>query len=557
MHPGKRAGSLISPENFRADLFAGATVALVGLPQCLAYAAMSGLPPAYGLTTAAVPGLVAAIAGRSPHVITGPTNTTGLLVLGALVPFLDQRGVLRADGLAWMATLTLLCGVLRLGFALAGGASLVRFLPESVLAGFTVGVGILIGTMQIDEALGLPPVSGAGLWAESRGLLAWLASGHYPAALAAAVTIISIAAVAIGRRVSPRLPAALILVIGSSFFAWSLQLSEASGLPLVGDRAAASAAWPPGALPDIRLASINRLLLPASAIVLLGTLELLVSIRAEEPKCDARREMVAQGLANVAGAFTAAFPASASLTRSALLRLGSPQSRLAAASAAVFIMPVLLFGSAIIDHIPQATLAGVLLATAWNMVRRPELGRMWKASHASRLLVGVTLISTLVLPLAWAVFVGAGLGLVIHLARTSQPRLRALKLAHDRLVPVQPGEAPSALVIEVSGSLHYAAVQPFLERFERELPPAVHLVILDLSHAHELRFTALRALEWLAGDLSRRGVELRLAGVTPEVRDLIERAGSHLAYTMWDPEPGRSARRSLDEYERSRPSNRS
>lgn len=527
--------------DLRADLLAGATVALVGLPQCLAYATMSGLPPAYGLATAIVPGIVAAIVGRSRHVITGPTNTTGLLVLGALVPFLGPNGLLQPAGLGWLATLTLLCGVLRIIFALSGGAVVLRFIPHSVLAGFTVGVGILIAVMQLDEALGLPPITGAGAWAEYRGLAGLIAAGSGPSLVAIGVTSVSIAAVAIGRRVWPRLPSALLVVVGTALMAQVLQLNASVGLPLVSDRTPMPGAWPPGALPDLHPDVIASLLLPSAAIVLVGTLELLVSIRAGESRPDVRREIAAQGAANVVGAFTSAFPASASLMRSALLRFGHAQTRAAAALAALLTLPMLLFGSRLIAYIPQSALAGILLMTAASMVKQPTLGRMWRASPVSRLLLGVTAVSTLVLPLPWAVFVGAALGLIIHLARTSTPRVRALTFKDNRLVPVEEGQNPSVVVLEVSGAVHYAAVEPLLEKVERELPQTARLVIVDLSHAHELRFAGMRALEWWAGDLTRRGIRLRLAGVTPEVRDLLQGADSHLSYTMWDPEPGRSA----------------
>jgi SulP family sulfate permease len=513
----------------------------VGLPQCLAYATMSGLPPAYGLATAVVPGLVAVLAGRSRFVVTGPTNTTGLLVLGALVPYLGANGLLQPAGLGWLATLTLLCGVLRFVFALTGGVVLVRFIPESVLAGFTVGVGILIATMQLDEAFGLPAVNAASLWAEYGGLADLLAAGARPSLSALVTTLVCIAGVGLAQRRWRRAPAALLVVIGAALAAWLLQLDADSGLPLVADRTDVPGGWPPGALPDLRPAVVVSLLAPSAAIALLGTLELLVSVRADDARPAMRREIVAQGAANVAGAFTAAFPASASLTRSALLRLGRPQTRAAAALAALLTLPILLFGSRLIASIPQAALAGVLFMIAASMVRQPALARMWRASAASRLLLAVTTLSTLVMPLHWAVFVGAGLGLLIHLARTSAPRVRPLTFRDDRLVPIEPDENPSVVVMEISGGVHYAAVDPLLEDVERHLPSAARLVIVDLSHAHELRFTGLRALEWWAADLERRGIRLRLAGVTPEVREMLEGTATHIPFTMWDPEPGRSA----------------
>lgn len=536
----------MNSSDLRADVLAGATVALVAVPQCLAYSSMAGLPPAYGLATAIVPALVAALAGRSPTVVTGPTNTTSLLILGVVLPFLGPRG-LAPEALQWVATLTLLCGVLRIVVAYGGGAVLIRFLPESVLAGFIVGAGILIGLMQMDEALGLPAVSAAGAWAELRGLAAAWAMSPGPSPLAIGVAVVSAAAVAIGQRVSPRLPVALAVVAGGALMAWILGLDASRGLPLVSDRAVVPSGWPPGAMPSFDLNVIGQLLLPAAAIVLLGTLELIVTIRAEDPRADLRREIAAQGLANVAGAFASAFPASASLTRSVLLRMGRPSSRAAAAMAALLILPVLLFGSGMIAHIPQASLSGVLFVIATAMVRQPALGRMWNASGVSRLLLVTTLVSTLVLPLAWAVFVGAGLGLVIHLVRTSTPRVRALSFKEDRLVPVEEGPDQSVVVLEISGAVHYAAAEPLIDQLQQQLPSAARLVIVDLSHAHEFRFTGLRALEWWAADLTRRGIEVRLAGVTPEVRDLLQGAESHLAYTMWDPEPGRSAWNSFHE----------
>ena len=519
-------------------MLAGATVALVAVPQCLAYATMAGLPPAYGLATAIVPAFVAALAGRSSTVVTGPTNTTSLLILPVVLPFVTPSG-LEPGALAWVATLTLLCGVLRFAAAYGGGAVLLRYIPESVLTGFIAGAGILIALMQLDEALGLPAITAIGAAEEAAGLLAAVQAGAVPSVLAMAVTLASIAAVAAGRRYSPKLPVALAVVLGGAALAWAFGLDTADGLPLVGDRASVPAGWPPIALPILDPGVVAQLLVPALAMVLLGTLELIATIRVEDPRADLRREIAAQGAGNVAGALTGCFPASASLTRSVLLRMGQPHSRIAAVVAALLIVPVLLFGSGLIAHVPLACLSGILFVIAAAMVRRPTLVRLWNASATGRVLLGVTLVATLVLPLVWAVFVGAALGLVIHLARTGSPRVRALAFDDERLVPYE-GDAQVA-VLEVSGTVHYAAVEPMLEEMDRALPPEARLVIVDLSHAHELRFTGLRALESWASGLERRGIRVRLAGVTPDVRDLLQGASTHLPYTMWDPEPGRSA----------------
>jgi sulfate permease, SulP family len=534
--------ALQTPAAWVADLSAGLTVALVGLPQCLAYALMSGLPPAYGLSTAVVAGLVAAVAGKSAQVVTGPTNTTGLLVLAALTPFLGANGLVGLSGLPALATLTLLAGLIRILAALAGGAHLVRFMPESVLVGFTAGAGVLIGVMQLDEALGLSGIRGSNLATEVEGVSVAVGGVHV---LAVAVTVATVAALAFTRRLSAKIPWALLTVVAAAAAAWALGLDSTTGLPLVGDRAAIPNGWPPGALPSLEPGLVRALLVPASAIVLLGTLELTVSARAGGARPDMRREMLAQGWANAVAAFASSFPASASLTRSALLRLGGGRTRLAAATAAILTAPLLLAGGRVVAHIPQASLAGVLLYTAFRMIDRHAMVRLWRASYETRLLLLVTLVATLALPLEWAILLGSGTGLLIHLARTSAPRLRLLRPDDDRLVPVAGGESPAIVVLEVSGDLHYAAVPPFVDEVERLVPPSARLVVIDLSHAHQIRFTALRAFERLEEELRRDGAALVLAGVDDDARGLIERSGSAVRIEPAADEPGLSVRRAL------------
>jgi SulP family sulfate permease len=536
-------------DSLRADLFAGLLVALIGLPQCLAYAMMSGLPPAYGISTAAVPGLVAALVGRSPQVVTGPTNTTGLLILSALIPYLGSNGIISNDALPALATLTLLAGAIRLVIALSGGAALARFLPESVLVGFTAGAGTLIAAMQIDEALGLPPVSRARFFGEVGAVIDYLHAGTFPSLPALLVTIFVVLALTVGKRFSPRGLMAFFVLTALSAMAWAFGWNGADGLPLVSDRAPLPGGrWPDGALPLLSPALLERFFVPALAITLLGTLELAVSARARGARPDMRREILAQGWANVAGAFTSCFPASASLTRSALLRLAGARTRLAPAVAAAFMVPILLFGERSVAYVPQAALAGILFVTARDMIDWPSVARMWRATPATRLLLVVTLSSTLVMALEWAILLGAGLGLAIHLARTSVPRLRLLVPAgerFERLVPLKPDDNPPIVVVEVSGSLHYAAVEPFLAELEHRIPPAATTVVMDLGHAHEMRFTALVALERFASDLARKGIALHLAGLSEEVMQMIEASGSQLPATPAEAEPFLSVRKCL------------
>ncbi|HVE72778.1 MAG TPA: solute carrier family 23 protein [Thermoanaerobaculia bacterium] len=522
------------------DLLAGLTVALVGLPQCLAYALMSGLPPAYGLATAAVAGFVAALLGRSAQVVTGPTNTTGLLILGALLPFLGSNGLLRPDALHVLATLTLLAGAIRIATALARGAHLIRLIPESVLTGFTCGVALLIAVMQLDEALGIAPAHVTGFLTQFGHVIAHWRDVQWPAIL---VTIGTAAFVEIGRRYSPRIPFALFAVLAATVAAFALRID---GLPLVHDRHPMSNGWTLLALPSIDADLLQSLFIPAAAIALLGTMELAVTARAGGERPDMRREILAQGWANVTAAFAGAFPASASLGRSALLKIGGAKTRLAAGTAAIFTGVALFFAGELAGWIPQASLAGVLFVVAVHMIDWKGIRRLWRASHETRLLVVETFAAALLLPLQWAILLGTGTALVIHIANTSAPRLRVLRRDGDSLVPLERGEQADIVVVAVSGNLHYAAVAPFVEEMEDIVEQATRVLILDLSHAHEIRFAALRAMEQLAEEMKHDGGTLWLAGVDVDAARLLDRSRSTLPWVPDMPVPGHSVWRCLE-----------
>jgi SulP family sulfate permease len=548
--PSARPPASLAPPPFswstlRTDAIAGLTVAFVGLPQCVAYAMMCGLSPAQGILTAAVPGLLAALAGKSAQVITGPTNTTGLLILAALGPWLAENGLLRAENLPVLATLTLLAGVIRIAGALAGGAELLRFLPESVLVGFTAGAGILIGVLQIDEALGLGGVRADSVVSEVDAVVRAVVSGRAIGWPSLAVAVATGALVALGGRRFPRVPIALVAVIAAMAACWAFDLDATTGLPLVGDRAAVSHGWPPVAMPDLSFETMWTLFVPAIAISVLGTLELTAAARAGGDRPDMKRELLAQGAANLGGALTGAFPASASLIRSALLRLAGGKTRAAAAIGAASLVPVLLLGGEAVGYIPQASLAGVLLVTAWGMIDRERAKRMWQTGRETRVLLVLTLGAALALPLEWAILAGAGAGLLIHIVRTSEPRVRLLVPDGDRLVALPKSAAPEVVVVEVSGNLHYAAVPAFARHLAKTLPRSAKVVIVDLSHAHELRFAALSAFEEMMRDLDRRGARLYLAGVSERFAEVIEKAESPLRITIESVEPGESVRRAL------------
>lgn len=503
----------------RREIVAALTIMLVGLPQCIAYALMSGVPPAYGLVTAAVPGVVAALMGKSAQIVTGPTNTTGLLILAALAPYLGTTGVIGDDALSVLATLTVLAGLLRIGIALAGGAAILDFLPTSVLTGFTTGAAVLIALNQLDEGLGLVHVSGGSLAGQAESIAERLGETG-PSLIAIGVALATAGVIIAGKRLWPRWPVPLLVVLAGIAIAGAFSLDALSGLPIVHDVAPVPDGWPEVRMPSTDPLVWESLIAPALAIVLLGTLEMTVSARAGGAMPNLRREIIAQGAANVAGGVTGSFPASASLTRSALLRLSGARTRLAAGLSAAFVVPVMLVGAPLTNRIPQASLAGVLYVTALTMIDVPRIRRMLAVGGDTRLLLVVTFVGTLVLPLEWAILGGAALGLIRHLDAAMRPRLRA------RFSETEPDE----IVVEVSGSLYYAAIRNFLESYRAMVPKSVRRVVVDLTHAHHLRYAALETFERLHDELTAGNGSLVLVGASSDFVAYAARARSRLVF---------------------------
>ena len=360
------------------------------------------------------------------------------------------------------------------------------------------------------------------------------------------MTVGTAAMLILGKKYAPRWPIALLTVLGSIGIVAVLSLNQSSGLPLVADRSPIPSGWPAGAMPTLDLSIIENLLAPSLAIVLLGTLELTVTAQAGAERPNMKRELFAQGVANLFGAFASAFPASASLTRSALLKLGGGKTRMAALSAALTVVPILLFGGSFVGLIPQSALAGVLFVTAYGMINVQRIFRMFRAWRVTQVLLVVTLGATLTMPLQYAILLGTGLGLAIHLGRTSSPRFNILAVQDGKFVPLDQATDVSTVVAEVSGALHFAASNTISRDLHPRIPKETKRLVLDLSHAHEMRYSGLRAMEQLKTELEADGISLELAGVSPDIERAMGRARCVLPMTRWHAVPSQAVRDALD-----------
>jgi len=403
--PDDRTGGPSAPPNrpVPADLLAGLSVAMVLVPQSMAYAELAGLPPHLGLFASALPPILAAFFASSPYLQTGPVALTSLLTFGALAGLAE---VGTANYVALAALLALLVGVTRLVLGLLRLGVVTYLMRDPVVTGFTSAAAILILASQLPKAFGVVAPEGGVLWRAGWSL------GHPDRWEAAAlgIAVVTVLLVLTGRRVIHRLfPGALVAVGGGILVS---RLADYGG-PVVGDV--------PTGMPNLSLdlpwGSTGSLLVGGILIALVGYAEPASIARvfadAEGQKWSASREFVSQGVANVVAAFSGSFPVGGSFSRSSLNRLAGARTRWSGLVTGVTVLVFLPFAD-VLAPLPRATLGGVVIAAVVGLVRPAELVGMVRRSTSDALVAWVTFAATLAL--APQVEQGVLVGILLSLA---------------------------------------------------------------------------------------------------------------------------------------------
>ncbi len=495
------------------DLSAGVLVALVGIPQCLAYSMLAGLPPMYGLATAAVPGMIAAVLGRSAFITVGPTNTTGLIILSALAPFavFGSESLLIA-----MAVLTLMAGLVRLAISLSRSERIFDFIPEAVMVGFATGAAIIIALMQIDEFVGLDFGVVNGALGQLIALLSadWTTVSVPTLLLAAGMLTL----VQLGRFWMPSVPIPLLLLLASLALVYFFDHPWIDELILLGEYTLVSSGWPEGYIPLVNPEVYQQLILPAFAVAFIGSLELIVILRKNSETELLSKEIKSQGVSNVLGAFFSAFPASTSLTRSVMLQQSGAKTRLAPFLAAAALVPLVFWGKETIELIPQAVISALLMATAISMINRQQIKQMLSGNNETRTLFLITLLATLLLKFYEAIFLGVLFGIGIFLYQASRPRLKLYGVSEGGVVTFN-GQPKG--IIEISGSLFFAAAKGLPNRIQALSERWPTEIVIDISHCHQMRVASVQALQQVTENLQNQGSKVWITGMSEEQKSLM------------------------------------
>ena len=519
-------------DDLRPDLLAGLTVALVIVPQAIAYALIAELPPQMGLYSAIAGAIVGALWGSSNHLQTGPTNAASLLVLSILLP-LAAPGT--PEYLAAAALLTLMVGIFRAGMGLARLGMLVYFVSDSVIVGFTAGAGILIAINQLRHLLRLPFPSDPDLVDTVVETLRYLGQTHWSSLLLGLVTIAIVWGIQSINRTRRRgklpLPGPLIALVIASGIGSLLQM-ESWGIKVIGEipRTLPPIAYIPMA--DLRLAgNLSTGALAIAAIGLVEAMSIARSIAGQtRQRLNSDQEFVGQGLANIASAVFSGYTCSGSFTRSAVNFAAGGRTPLASAFSGLFTLVAMLAFAPLASHIPLSALAGVLIVTAIGLIDRAEMARIWRSAGSDRIIMVVTLAATLFLPLQFAVLTGILMSLAHYLLRTSTPRVRTV-LPDDRFEHLihQPDKpsCPQLGIIEILGDLYFGAAHHVEERIEHNLTenPGQRFLLLRMQSVEQIDISGIHALESVMRAYRDRGGDLFLTRVRAPVSQIMASSG--------------------------------
>jgi len=505
-------GRNMTRETARADVIAGLTGAAIVLPQGVAFAAIAGMPPEYGLYTSMVPAVIAALFGSSWHLVSGPTTAASVIMFASLSGIANP-GTEQYVTLA--ITLAFMVGMLQLIMGLARLGALVNFISHSVVVGFTAGAACLIAAKQASNFFGISIPAGSHL-VESMEFL-WLFR-EYLHPLVSLVAIITLLSGILTQRRFGGMSMIFALFAGSIAAAlFNLTFgTESSGIKMVG---ALPQQLPPLSMPQFSLETFRQLSPLAFAMTLFALTEAVsiarsISLKSGQP-IDGNQEFIGQGLSNVFGSFFSSYVATGSFNRSGANYDAGARTPLAAALAGVLLVAIVLLVAPLTSYLPKAAVAGLLFLVAWRLINFSQIHKILRADKNEALILGIVFFGTVFFSIEFAILAGVILSLVIFLRKTSRPRLsprvpdpnaKTRKFIYSHSLP----ECPQFKILRLDDSLYFGSVAhvgELLRRYREHYPEQKHLFLLtkgisqvDVAGA-ELLIKETRDRRAIGGDL--------------------------------------------------------
>ena len=528
-HP-KLIGALrnYTAERFKADIVAGIVVGIVALPLAIAFGIASGVSPTIGLITAIIGGFCVSAFGGNTVQIGGPTGAFIVIVYNIIAQF----------GLHGLAVATLMAGVILILLGLFRLGTIIKFIPYPIVVGFTAGIALTIFSTQVNDFLGLGLRDIPGQFIPKWGM--YFSSFDRVSLPALVTAVVSLAIIVVTPKISKRLPGALISIILVTFGTWlASRFVPGFNVETIGDRfgnMSTDIPTPHGF--ELNMATINMLLPSAFTIAVLGAIESLLSATVADgvtgSRTNSNTELIGQGIANVAVPFFGGIPVTGAIARTMTNITNGGRTPVAGIVHALVLLVIFLFAMPLINLVPMATLAAVLMVVAYNMSGWRTVVAIFRSPKSDISVLVVTFILTVVFDLTIAIEIGLLLAVVLFLRRVmenTQIKVYSEQLdvaegtdldaAHHEVLDVLPGVE----VYEIDGPFFFGIATKF-EELMRSTPGQKPVVrILRMRKVPFIDSTALHNLEILITSSQADNIHVVLSGVRDSVRQTLVKAG--------------------------------
>jgi len=529
--PFRKGWSGYRGQDSRFDFKAGLTVALLALPQGMAFASVAGVDVVYGIGCATVAALAAFFFCSSPHIALGPTNATAFTVFSffATYPSLGSR---QAE---LMPVLAVLVALVLLAASLFHVAELMQYISRSVMVGYITGAAVLIMSNQMADVLGVSLRAPDGSRPRTFVTTLWRLGECLPqtnlAALAVAVLALGILLVVLRWRRG--WPALAMAMAAGSLAAWGLGFAHPAFRSLAflqgydwHDLQPQLPHWSPRVIEDA--GAMFGLVVALAFIASLETTVMVKGLASRSgEKVNLDQDLFGVGMANAAASMFGGVPASSSLTRSALAFAAGGRSRVAMLVNGLFCGVVALGLGPLVAHVPRAVLAALVVAVAWRLFNRRQIRTCLTATRSDASTMVTTLLATLFVPLYVAIFVGAALSILLYLHKASRPDFVEYEFNEQgSLAEARQRRIPAISIVHVEGDLFFGAADIFRTQVQRTmLDPMLRVIILRLRNARNLDATSVMALEDLVQTVRETGRFLIVSGITKDVYRVLRNSG--------------------------------
>ena len=519
-------GEIKNGATIKADAIAGLTVALVLVPQSMAYAQLAGLPAYVGLYASFLPVIIAALFGSSRQLATGPVAIVSLMTAAALEPL----AVSPEGYLAYAAILAFMVGIFQLSLGLLRLGVLVDFLSHPVVVGFTNAAALIIASSQVGKIFGIATRKGEHHYETVWHLIQDMSQTHMATLIMGLFSLFLLVYI---KKVAPRLPNVLITVVICTLLAYFLAY-EGRGGAVVG---VVPSGLPGFKIPDVEFSQVMHLIVSAMVIGLLGFVEAISVAKAisseTRQRLSANQELVGQGLSNLVSSLFQGYAVSGSFSRSAVNFAADAKTGYSSIITGILVAVTLLFLTPLLYHLPQATLAAVIMVAVFNLIKIEPIKHAWKVHmHDGIVAIVVFFVTLFFAPhLEKGIMIGVLLSLGLFLYRTMSPHFVEVSRHEDgtlrnaSLFNLQTSD--TVAVYRYDGDLYFANAGYLEGKVLNSIAdkPDLKVLILDFESVDLVDSTGEETLGRIAERLEAAGIELYIARAKKSMRDAFARSG--------------------------------